>query len=123
MVILLYLDYITCNRDAPNGATTFTLSGTIGGFSSATITTIDSANSGDGPESINSIKYNAPRDYSTQDRAVTAEDYKVLVKSLYPNAQAVQVYGGEDALIPNYGKVFISIKAKSGSNLTDTTKA
>ena len=119
---IIILDYITCNRDAPNGATTFTLSGTIGGFSSVTITTIDSANSGSGPESINSIKYNAPRDYSTQDRAVTAEDYKVLVKSLYPNAQAVQVYGGEDALVPNYGKVFISIKAKSGSNLTVTTK-
>ena len=51
------------------------------------------------PESISSIKYNAPRDYTAQDRAVTAEDYKVLVKSLYANAQAVQVYGGEDAAI------------------------
>ena len=49
------------------------------------------------PESIASIKFNAPRDYASQDRAVTAEDYKVLVKSLYANAGAVQVYGGEDA--------------------------
>ena len=49
------------------------------------------------PESISSIKYNAPRDYASQDRAVTAEDYKVLVKSLYANAHAVQVFGGEDA--------------------------
>ena len=48
------------------------------------------------PESISSIKYNAPRDYASQDRAVTVEDYKVLVKSLYANAQAVQVFGGED---------------------------
>jgi len=119
---IVIFDYVTCNRDAPNGASTFTLSGSIGGFSSATITTVSNANGGTGPESISSIKYNAPRDYSTQDRAVTAEDYKVLVKSLYANAQAVQVYGGEDALIPNYGKVFISIKAKSGSNLTVTTK-
>ena len=120
---IIILDYITCNRDAPNGASTFTLSGSIGGFSSATITTVSNANGGTGPESISSIKYNAPRDYGTQDRAVTAEDYKVLVKSLYANAQAVQVYGGEDAVVPNYGKVFISIKAKSGSNLTETTKA
>ena len=49
-------------------------------------------------ESISSIKYNALRDYASQDRAVTAEDYKVLVKSLYANAQAVQVFGGEDVL-------------------------
>ena len=119
---IVILDYINCNRDAPNGATTFTLSGTIGGFSSATITTSSNASGGTGLESISSIKYNAPRDYSAQDRAVTAEDYKTLVKSLYANAQAVQVYGGEDAETPDYGKVYISIKAKSGSNLTVATK-
>ena len=119
---IVILDYINCNRDAPNGATTFTLSGTIGGFSSATITTISNASGGTGLESISSIKYNAPRDYTAQDRAVTAEDYKTLVKSLYANAQSVQVYGGEDAETPDYGKVYISIKAKSGSNLTVATK-
>ena len=87
-----------------------------------TITTKGNAAGGDDPETIKSIKYNAPRDYSAQDRAVTAEDYKVLVKSIYANAQSVQVYGGEDAAIPDYGKVYISIKAKSGSNLTEATK-
>ena len=120
---IVIFDYVTCNRDAPNGASTFTLSGTIGGFSSVTITTINNANGGSDPESITSVKYNAPRDYTSQDRAVTADDYKVLVKSLYANAQAVQVYGGEDAEVPSYGKVYISIKAKSGSSLTETTKA
>ena len=120
---IVILDYINTNRDAPNGATSFTLSGTVGGFSNATITTISNAAGGTGLESIASIKYNAPRDYSAQDRAVTAEDYKTLVKSLYANAQAVQVYGGEDAETPDYGKVYISIKAKSGSNLTEATKA
>ena len=119
---IVILDYINTNRDAPNGATSFTLSGTVGGFSSATITTISNASGGTGLESIASIKYNAPRDYSAQDRAVTAEDYKTLVKGLYANAQAVQVYGGEDAATPDYGKVYISIKAKSGSNLTVATK-
>ena len=120
---IIIMDYIVCNRDGPNGATTFTLSGNISGFSSATVTTITNANNGSGPESIESIKYNAPRDYTAQDRAVTADDYKVLVKSLYANAQAVQVYGGEDAETPDYGKVYISIKAKSGANLTESTKA
>ena len=119
---IVVLDYINTNRDAANGATSFTLSGTIGGFTSATITTVSNAQSGTGLESIASIKYNAPRDYSAQDRAVTSEDYKTLVKSLYANAQSVQVYGGEDAAIPDYGKVYISIKAKSGSNLTVATK-
>ena len=119
---IVILDYINTNRDAPNGATSFTLSGTVGGFSSATITTISNASGGTGLESISSIKYNAPRDYTAQDRAVTAEDYKTLVKGLYANAQAVQVYGGEDAAVPDYGKVYISIKAKSGSNLTVATK-
>jgi hypothetical protein len=119
---IVILDYITCNRDEANGASSFTLSGTVGGFSDVTITTINNANGGDAPETIKSIKYNAPRDYSAQDRAVTADDYKVLVKSLYANAQSVQVYGGEDAATPDYGKVYISIKAKSGSNLTEVTK-
>ena len=119
---IVILDYITCNLDEPNGATTFTLSGTVGGFSNVTITTLNNAAGGDSPETIKSIKYNAPRDYTSQDRAVTADDYKVLVKSLYANAQSVQVYGGEDAATPDYGKVYISIKAKSGSNLTEVTK-
>ena len=119
---IVILDYVTCNRDEPNGATSFTLSGTVGGFAGVTITTIGNAAGGDAPETIKSIKYNAPRDYTSQDRAVTADDYKVLVKSLYANAQSVQVYGGEDAATPDYGKVYISIKAKSGSNLTEVTK-
>ena len=119
---IVILDYITCNLDEPNGATSFTLNGTVGGFANVTITTLNNAANGDSPETIKSIKYNAPRDYTAQDRAVTADDYKVLVKSLYANAQSVQVYGGEDAATPDYGKVYISIKAKSGSNLTELTK-
>ncbi len=119
---IVILDYITCNLDEPNGASSFTLSGTVGGFANVTITTLNNASNGSSPETIKSIKYNAPRDYSAQDRAVTSDDYKVLVKSLYANAQSVQVYGGEDAAVPDYGKVYISIKAKSGSNLTEVTK-
>ena len=119
---IVILEYVVTNRDAANGASTFALSGNIGGFSDVTITTNSNASGGTGPESISSIKYNAPRDYSAQDRAVTADDYKTLVKSLYANAQAVQVWGGEDHSTPNYGKVYISIKAKSGANLTVATK-
>ena len=74
---IVILDYITCNLDEPNGATSFTLSGTVGGFNDVTITTLNNASNGSGPETIKSIKYNAPREYSAQDRAVTAEDYKL----------------------------------------------
>ena len=119
---IIILDYIATNRGEANGASSFTLNGTIGGLSGVTITTNNNAANGANQESISSIKYNAPRDYTAQDRAVTAEDYKVLVKGLYANAQAVQVYGGEDADPVAFGKVYISIKAKSGSNLTTTTK-
>ncbi|NWJ43449.1 hypothetical protein HX837_04480 [Marine Group I thaumarchaeote] len=119
---IVILDYIVTNRSAANGASTFALSGNIGGFSDVTITTNGNAAGGTGPESISSIKYNAPRDYSAQDRAVTADDYKTRVKTLYANADAVQVWGGEDHSTPNYGKVYISIKAKSGANLTVATK-
>ena len=119
---IIILDYIVTNRTAANGASTFTLNGDIGGFTDVTIVTDTNAAGGTNPESITSIKYNAPRDYTAQDRAVTADDYKVLVKSLYANAQSVQVYGGEDASPVAYGKVYISIKAKSGSNLTTATK-
>ena len=120
---IIIRDYINTNRAEATGAITFTLNGTIGGFSTATVTTVSNEAGGANPESITSIKYNSPRDYTAQDRAVTADDYKVLVKSLYANAQSVQVYGGEDAAVPDYGKVYISIKAKSGANLTESTKA
>jgi|TARA_B110000285_G_scaffold227690_1_gene289410 hypothetical protein len=119
---IVILDYIVTNRTEANGASSFTLNGTISGISDVTITTNSDATGGAESESVSSIKYNAPRDYTAQDRAVTAEDYKVIVKSLYANAQSVQVYGGEDADPVAFGKVYISIKAKSGSNLTTTTK-
>jgi hypothetical protein len=119
---IVILDYIVTNGDLANGARNFALSGTIGGFANTTITTNSVAFDGNDAETVTSIKYNAPREFSAQDRAVTTEDYKVLVKRLYLNAQSVQVYGGEDADPVAYGKVYISVKAKSGSNLTTATK-
>ena len=111
---IVIFDYINTNRDASNGASSFTLSGTVGGFTSATVTTVSNAAGGTGLESIASIKYNAPRDYSAQDRAVTAEDYKTLVKSIYANAQAVQVYGGEDAAFQTTAKFTFLLRQSLG---------
>ena len=73
-------------------------------------------------ETIESIKYNAPRYYSSQYRAVTAQDYSVITKNLYPNAEAVVAYGGDSLTPPVYGKVYIAVKTRTGSLLNDQTK-
>ena len=110
------------NKTEANGASSFTLSGSIDGFSNVTLTTISNAQGGAEPQSKESIRYNAPLQYSRQDRAVTTSDYETLVQEIYPNAQAVSAWGGEDEETPVYGVVKIAIKAASGSTLTDATK-
>lgn len=73
-------------------------------------------------ESIKSIKYNAPRYYSSQDRAVTASDYQSIVRSIYPNIKSIKVVGGENLSPPQYGKVFITIQPKFGDVLSSAVK-
>jgi hypothetical protein len=119
---IVVLEYIVTNVDAANGANTFSYSSTIDGFSNITISTVSEAQGGISAESKESIRYNAPLTYSAQNRAVTTSDYESLVKTLYPNAQYVSAWGGEDEETPVYGVVKISIKAVSGSTLTQTTK-
>ena len=119
---IVILEYIVSNKTEANGASTFTLSGSVGGFTDVTITTVSNAQGGAEAQSKESIRYNAPLQYARQDRAVTTSDYETLVQELYPNAQSVSAWGGEDDETPVYGVVKIAIKAASGSTLTDTTK-
>ena len=119
---IVILQYVVTNVEAANGASSFTLSGTIGGFSDVSITTSSNAANGAIAETKESIRFNAPKQYTAQDRAVTIEDYKSLTKSIYANTQSVSAWGGEDHSTPIYGRVYISIKAKSGTNLTTATK-
>jgi hypothetical protein len=119
---IVILEYIVTNVEAANGASTFTASTTIGGFSNLTITTNSNAQGGTPAESKESVRFNAPLQYSAQNRAVTTSDYESLVQSLYPNAQSVSAWGGEDDETPVYGTVKIAIKAASGSTLTTATK-
>jgi hypothetical protein len=119
---IVILEYIVSNKTEANGASTFTLSGSVGGFTDVTITTVSSAQGGAEAQTKESIRYNAPLQYARQDRAVTTSDYETLVQELYPNAQSVSAWGGEDDETPVYGVVKIAIKAASGSTLTDTTK-
>ena len=119
---IISISYVVTNKTEANGATSFSLSGSISGFNDITLTVNSSAQGGGEPETLQSIKTNASNFYSAQDRAVTTEDYKTKVKQLYANAQSVSAWGGEDAETPFYGRVYISILPTSGSNLTDSTK-
>jgi len=119
---IVILEYIVSNKTEANGASSFTLSTNIGGFTDVSITTVSNAQGGSEAQTKESIRYNAPLQYSAQDRAVTTSDYESLVKTIYPNAQSVSAWGGEDDETPVYGVVKIAIKAASGSTLTNTTK-
>ena len=120
---IIIMDYIVTNIAESNGASSFKLSGNIGGFTNVTISTTSASQGGVTGETDDSIKLNAPLQYAAQDRAVTTTDYETLVKSIYPNALSVSAWGGEDDETPRYGIVKIGIKAASGSTLTETTKA
>tara|TARA_B100000575_G_C23143728_1_gene666790 strand:- start:18580 stop:20526 length:1947 start_codon:yes stop_codon:yes gene_type:complete len=124
---IVVLQYVVTNKSASNGAGSFSAPSSIDGVTGIVVTTVSSATGGAEPESINSIKLNAPLNYAAQGRAVTVNDYKTFVRRLFPNTQAVSVFGGEDgsfnsstgvSSIPEYGKVFISIKSTTGNNLT-----
>ena len=119
---IVILEYVVTNKEEANGAATFTLSSSIDGFSNVSITTNSVAQGGSEAESKESIRFNAPLQYAAQDRAVTATDYETLVRSLYPNALSISAWGGEEDETPIYGVVKISIKAASGSTLTNQTK-
>ena len=107
----------------------FTFSGTMTNPSGAlisvttpTITTENKASNGGEIESIDSIKYYAPRLYSSQYRAVTARDYEAIIQQIYPNTESVSVVGGEEVDPPQFGTVFITIKPKNGEFVSDFDK-
>ena len=129
---IIIINYVVTNKAASNGADTFTSSSAIDTVNSVNVVTVSNAAGGSEPESIESIKYNAPLDYASQGRCVTTEDYKTYVKQLFANTQAVSVWGGEDGSfnpvtgvsdVPEYGKIFISVKSTTGLNLNEIQKA
>jgi hypothetical protein len=124
------ISYIITDGKEGNGASEFSFAGDFVNSLNATViplgsidvvTNIRASNGGD-IEPIDSIKYFAPRLYSSQYRAVTSRDYEAIVQNLYPNSEAVFVTGGEDLDPPQYGNVFISIKPLTGDFLSDFEK-
>ena len=119
---------ITDGRDG-NGASSFSFSGTLETATGAvidpgtvTITTNQSSINGGDIEPIDSIKYYAPRLYSSQYRAVTSRDYEAIIKRIYPDTESVSVVGGEEMNPPEFGTVQISIKPKNGTFVSDFNK-
>ncbi len=114
---VILANYRTTNGQLPNGITTFNINGTIAGSSSVIVATATDANGnvipssgGDVGEDIESIRQYAPKFYASQDRAVTVSDYETLLKITFPEIQSIAVYGGEESVPPQYGKVFLSLK-------------
>ena len=129
---IVTLQYVVTNKTVANGASAFTAPTAIDSVTNITVTTVAAAIGGAEPETMDSIKLNAPLDYAAQGRAVTTKDYEVYVKKLFANTQAVSVWGGEDGSYdsstgvssnPEYGKVFISVKSTTGQNLTSVQKS
>ena len=123
------VSYITTSGPESNGVKTFVFSGVLenpnGVSPNAFTTSITSTTASAGGEEIEStqkIKYTAPKAYGTQDRAVTAQDYEAIVRQVYPATSDIIIFGGEDQVPPEYGKVFISLKPKDASYLTSLTK-
>ena len=125
---IITIEYLITNKAEANSCSEFEFVGAFT-YSNLIISDVDvnitvnvPSVGGADPESITSIKYLAPRFYSSQKRAVTVKDYETLVADLYPNLESLSVFGGEEADPPQYGKVFVVAKPNGAEKLTTTGK-
>jgi len=125
------ISYVTTSGASTNGAKTFTFNGTITDgdgnaisvpFSVNSLTTSSAASGGAEIESVSNIKFNAPKYFGSQNRAVTSNDYSAIVRKIYPAISDIIVFGGEEQEPPAYGKVFLSIKPTEAASLSTFTK-
>jgi hypothetical protein len=128
--VYITVNYIVTDGKDGNGANNFSFSGTLEDLNGnalspgiVSVTTNRSSENGSDIESLNSIKYYAPKIYSSQYRAVTARDYEAIIKTIYPNTESVSIVGGEELTPPQYGTVQISIKPKDGTFVSDFNKS
>ncbi len=121
--------YNVTNGENGNGVSAFNFNGRIVDNNNRVVTTGISLLTTNSPsqngreiESVESIKKYAPRKYSSQNRAVTATDYETIIPTIYPEAESISVFGGEDLTPPKYGRVFISIKPINGPFVSNQVK-
>jgi len=119
---VITLEYYVSSLEEPNGSRIFTYGGNSILGSGCSVTTVDIGAGGAESEGIESVKYNAPRMYAAQNRAVTPDDYKAIVLKYFPAAQSVAVWGGENNNPPVFGKTFIAVKPTDANKLTNLQK-
>ena len=115
---IVLLKALVSEGDDCNGANTFSAAGTVGGYSTVSVAVSNAASGGSDKESLESIKFNAPKTYETQNRAVTTDDYKKIVEAEVSGLDSVSVWGGQDHSTPTYGTVFISAKPTGATSLS-----
>jgi hypothetical protein len=128
---IITVTYIVTDGEDGNGVNSFSFAGTLKSSAGTTIiptntilvSTNQRSQNGSNIENIDSIRYFAPRIYSSQYRAVTGRDYEAIIKTkIYPDTDSVSVVGGEELDPPQFGKVIISIKPKNGTYVSDFNK-
>jgi hypothetical protein len=119
---IVTLDYIYTNGKDSNGASTFSMVDNVGGYSTSTVTTITKAAGGVDQETTESIRFNAPLTFTSQNRAVTSDDYSAIIKKSFTNIDSISTWGGEDNDPPDYGKAYIAIKPLTTNVLTTEEK-
>jgi hypothetical protein len=119
---IISIEYRISNGELPNGCNRFVPDSTIQGETNINVTTNSAAAGGNVYETTESIKYNAPRHFTSQERAITTEDYETLLKINFPEINTVTAYGGEDLDPPQFGKVYVSVDLKEVDALPDIKK-
>ena len=119
---IVTLDYVYTNGGESNGANSFSLSSSIGGFSNASVTTLVKSSGGVDQETTESIRFNAPLTFTSQNRAVTSDDYRAIIQREFSNIDSISCWGGEDNDPPDYGKVYIAVKPLTSDVLTTAEK-
>ena len=119
---IVTIDYVTTKGKESNGANSFSMVDNIGGFSNITVTLDTAAVGGADQETTESIRFNAPLTFISQNRAVTADDYSAIIKKEFSNIDSISTWGGEDNDPPDYGKVYIAIKPLLAEQLTTAEK-
>ena len=113
--------YRKSNGDLPNGAQVFNFTGSIDTYSNVIFSTVSSAEGGSVSESIDDIKFNAPKNLTIQDRLITKQDYETLIKQEFSDIESISVFGGEEADPPEFGKVIISVDVKDADGVPEST--
>jgi len=119
---IVLIEYRTSNGELPNGIATFVADDDIGTATVTKIETLSKASGGSIPESLSSIKFNAPRAFTTQERVVTAGDYSTLLKANFSEINDVLAYGGEEFTPPQFGKVIVAVDLNNTDELPQTFK-